>query len=478
MKSTKVLLLSPDLLRPVYNQNGRLKSERFCPPLGMGYLTAVLKNSGCEVRTIDCTGVSQSHVRGVLTEFQPDVVGVSCFTEQRGGALELARLAKAVDAKIRVVLGGSHVTFLYEQVLRNYPEVDFCVLGEGEHTIVELVEHIVSGGSEFGGLKGIAFRSGSEIVKTAPRALANLDELPFPDRDWIDVAAYADALPDGGRLGVATLMPARGCPYACQFCSTSQFWGKRTRLRGVPSIAAEMDLLWKQGVRILHVLADTFTLDQVAVRVLCEEMIQRKYQFSWSCATRAGMVTEDTAQLMKKAGCDRAVLGIESLSPRILMNIGKKNTVPQATETFRILRNAGIKTSCLLMVGNPGESRASIRETIENLRSLKADQIHSNLTQVYPGTPLYDLAREQGFMDDNYWLDENKAAPIYLQEHTLENLRRFQHDIQDAFFLQNQNYLRWFLGRSGLEKIVLPMAGTVTGVAKGLRAAVLRQSAR
>ncbi len=153
---------------------------------------------------------------------------------------------------------------------------------------------------------------------------------------------------------------------------------------------------------------------------------------------------------MKKAGCFSVTIGVESLSPTILQNINKRINIPQAVETFKNLREAGIKNGCLLMVGNNGENWQSVKETVENLKIVNPGSIFTNLTQVYPGTPLYELAGEKGFVNDDYWLNEKKAAPIYLAENSLRRLLEFERKIWEGFFLRKKDYLRWFSRKSGV----------------------------
>jgi anaerobic magnesium-protoporphyrin IX monomethyl ester cyclase len=454
----RVLLLSADQTKPVYNQNGRLKTERFYPPMGLGYLSAVASHAGYIVKVVDTTEINPAALRKIISDFDPHVTGISCFTEHRGGALDLARAVKALNKETVVVFGGSHVTFMHEQILKNYPEVDFCVIGEGELTFVELLNNLFSGSKDFTSIAGIAYRSGLDLVVTSPRPMvADLDVLPFPDRAWVERSLYSEPYAKELGLRLASIMPARGCPFGCQFCSTSMFWGKRTRIRSVANVMAEIDSLWAEGFRYIEFIADAFTLDQKVVQQVCQAVIEKGYKFPWRCGTRAGTVSPETALLMKQAGCLEVVMGIETLSPRILQTIGKKYTIQQAEETVENLRVAGIQSTCLLMIGNPGDNLESIRETIFNLGRIKPDIIYTNLTQVYPGTPLYFLAKEQGFMDDNYWLDETKASPIYLVENSLEDLVKFDKMIGESFILQKRQYLRWFSRKTGLGKKVSPI---------------------
>lgn len=455
----KILLLSPDTTRPVFNQNGRLKTERFSSPLGLGYLAAVLKGRGYEVKVIDCLVRSMVSLRKEIRLFNPDVAGISCFTEHRGGSLRLARLIKEIDKKIPVVFGGSHATFMHRQLLFFYKEVDFCVLGEGEKTFPRFLDKFFSEAPKnYADIPGLAYRLGKRIVNTQQQDfILNLDTLPFPDREWVNPNLYHFPHKEAVGKKVASLVTARGCPYGCQFCSTSQFWGRRTRFRSIENVMKEIDFLWSEGFRVLNFLDDTFTLDQKRVQELCRQLMERKYEFLWSCSTRAGMISQDTAKLMRKAGCFSVTVGVESLSSKILGNINKKVKISQVIETFRILRKAGINSGALFMIGNVGEDLGTIKETIANLKKVKPDSIFTNLTQVYPSTQLYEIAKEKKLMNDDYWLKEKKAAPIYLAENTLTDLLRFEKMVWEGFFWQKRDLLRWFLRKSGIGSRIWPI---------------------
>lgn len=465
----RILLLSPDITRPVFNQNGRLKVDRFLPPLGLGYLAVVLGKKDYQVKVIDCLGWSILALKKEIAAFGPQVVGISCFTEHRGGALRLARLVKKIGPKIPVVFGGSHASFMYHQILVSYPEVDFCVLGEGEQTLVELLEKIFKEKPKaYKEAAGLAFRKGKKIVLTPPRPFTeDLDSLPFPDREWMDPNLYEFPHHQVRGKKVAPIIASRGCPFGCQFCSTSQFWGKKARFRSVGNVMAEIDFLWQKGFRVLNFLDDTFTLDQERIQTICQKMIEKGYKFFWCCSTRVGLVSRKTARLMKKAGCFSVTIGVESLSPKILKNINKKFRLFQAVKTFRNLHEAGIESGCLLMLGNPGEDEGSIKETIDNLKKMAPDGIFTNLTQVYPGTPLYELAKEKGFVNDDYWLDEKRAAPIYLAENSLEKLLQFEKMVWESFFWQKKDLLRWFSRKTGFGSRLWPIVSAIKGEKDG-----------
>lgn len=395
-QSKRILLLSPNIIKSVFNQSGCLRPAPTLPPLGLGYLSAVLRRSGYKVKVIDCLGKSTTEIRRKVVAFKPHVVGISCFTEHRGDTLDLCRLVKSIDRHIYVVLGGSHATFNYKQLLLNYPQVDFCLLGETEKTFPLLLKQLFKKQPSFRKVPGLAFRSGKRVFATRRAGyIDDLDEIPFPDRSWIDPSQYRFPHPQGRDKKIAPVIASRGCPFGCQFCSTSQFWGKIIRLRSVKNIIAELDLLYKEKYQLVNFLDDTFTFDQIRIQALCEQMIKKKYGFLWCCATRVGMVSEKTARLMKKAGCFSINFGVESLSRKILKNINKKVSLKQTKQTFATLKKVGISSSCMLMIGNIGESRKTIQETIRNLAKFKPDSISTNFTLVFPGTPLYQISKKQ-----------------------------------------------------------------------------------
>jgi radical SAM superfamily enzyme YgiQ (UPF0313 family) len=441
-ENVKILLLNPPMHYGAYNEAGRIYVDKSYPPLGLGYLAAVLEKEGYDVKLIDMIDTSFKDAERIIRGEKPQVVGISCnLTDFRWGAFELAKIAKRVDSNMVVVLGGSHATHLYKQILENFP-VDIIVRFEGEFAFLEVVKALETG-SDLKSVKGIVYRDGGKIVKTEDRqAIDNLDSLPFPAYHFFDFdkyVHYASPVKFKGKnvseLKSSNMMASRGCPYHCKYCSISTFWHS-CRFRTVNNVVDEMEFLHENyGVTHFNFFDDVFTLDKARVEKLCREIIRRKLDISWECVTRVDFVSDDMLAWMKKAGCLSISYGVESGSPTVLNAVNKKQTLDQIVRAFHMTHKHGILAYILLMVGNPNESNNSIDETIDLLRIIKPDKIRTTLTMVYPATDLYSTCKEKGWIDDEYWLTK-KAAPIYTVENSVGQLQKWESKIVFSYYMQ------------------------------------------
>lgn len=445
----KTLLIYPPTVAILINQAGELKRDPPSLPLGIAYLAAALEKANCEVRAIDMFDFTQDQVVEAIERENPDIVGISCFTERRHSAFEVARIAKEINPNIKVVMGGSHATFLYEQVLLNYP-IDIIVLGEGESTLADLVKCLESD-KDISELSGIAFEKDGRVIKTNPRPyITNLDELPFPSYHHFNLNRYKyfrydfpNSSLNGKKiseLNQGFMITSHGCPYACQFCSTTIFWGRKLRLRSPQNVVDEIEQLYNRyDIRFIMFQDDIFTVNQKRVIEICKEIKRRGPNIRWVCGTRVDCLSEEMLKHMREAGCFYIALGAESFSQPILDNMNKRTKVPEMVRAINMIYESGISVGIDLIVGYPGESNKTIDETIKTMDKLRLYGLGTNLITVYPATPLYELAKRQGFIEDDYWLTE-KACPIYTVDNGVETLKKWQNKIQLHYYFKKRMF--------------------------------------
>jgi radical SAM superfamily enzyme YgiQ (UPF0313 family) len=431
-----------------YNEAGRLYVDKSYPPLGLGYIAAVLEKEGYDVNLIDMIGTSFEDAEKIIRKERPTIVGISCnLTDFRWGSFRLAQIIKKIDPNTIVVMGGSHATHLYKQILENFP-IDIIVRFEGEFTFLDVVKALETN-QNLTNVKGIAYRENTTIVKTEDRpAIAELDSLPFPAYHFFNFDSYvhySSPVKFKGKkvseLKSSNIMASRGCPYHCHYCSIATFWHS-CRFRSVTNVVDEIDFLHeKYGVTHFNFFDDAFTLDKARVIRICQEIIRRELDISWECVTRVDFVSDDMLEWMKKAGCLSISYGVESGSPTVLKAVNKKQTLDQIIRAFKMTHEHGILAYILLMVGNPDESDRSIGETINLLRLIKPDKIRTTLTMVYPATELYTSCKEKGLIDDNYWLTD-KAAPIYTKEHDVKQLQKWESKIVFSYNMQQKKIFK------------------------------------
>lgn len=303
----------------------------------------------------------------------------SCFPS----AAKLARLVKGILPETLVVLGGIHPTFVYEHCLRNMPNVDFVVLGEGEYTMLELTQAYLNGPDNYEGICGLAFRQDGQIYRTPPRErIKNLDSLPFPNWELSltppqTIMQYAFKTHSSGTKRVATILASRGCPYSCHFCSTSLYWGHFYRARSPQNIVDEIEFLQdKYQINVVNFCDDLFTIPRTRTVGFCQELLQRGLRIEWTCSTRVDAVDLELLQLMKESGCSTIFYGLESLSDAALKRINKKTSRAQIEAAISATTKAGIKVVEAFILGLLGETITDLQEKIDFVRRTSPETLY------------------------------------------------------------------------------------------------------
>ncbi|MBJ6725893.1 B12-binding domain-containing radical SAM protein [Geomesophilobacter sediminis] len=363
-------------------------------PVGLLYLNAVLANLGHRVTLANLSGVPWKRVRTLLKELRPQVLGISQFTHNRADSLELARVAKELDAGCRVVLGGPHATHTCKETLAGAPFVDAIVLGEGEETFAELLKPLVSGG-DLSGIAGIAYRSRGKIVATAHRLpIPKLDLLPMPARH-LERSFNVDP-----RRQLEFVITSRGCPASCHFCSSPLFWGRSLRFRSPRAIVDEIRYLRERyGLVYFSFRDDTFTANRERVLEFCRLLGEERVGIFWNCQSRVNAVDEEMLIAMKRAGCECIQFGVESGSPELLKALGKRITVPQVEKAAAAVRRVGINLSVYLITGIEGEGEPQLKETLALVEKMRAHDGQVSPLVYYPGTRLFADAAGRGEVD-------------------------------------------------------------------------------
>jgi len=377
------------------------------PPLGLGYLGAVLKSKGHEVRIVDMEplGIDFPELPDAVREYSPRLVGVSFMTSQYSYAMKCFAAARAGAPGAATVAGGFHVTALPADVMKN-PDIDFVVVGEGENTLAELVGSLDAGPSVWRNIPGLVFRDGDDTVINSPRDLIeDLDSIPMPLWEELGRARYTD-IPTGlgKEVEVFPLITGRGCPNDCIFCAANIVFRRRLRARSPENVFKEMEALHDRfGARHFNILDDTLTIRKADVTHLCEMIVDARWDIEWRCTARVDTVDLELLKTMKRAGCRMVSYGVESGDPEILGNIRKRIDLGKVKEAFRLTRQAGLQSMGLFMVGNLGETWASVRKTIDFIKELDADFVSCSILIPYPGTEIYTIAKERGWLRVEDW---------------------------------------------------------------------------
>jgi radical SAM superfamily enzyme YgiQ (UPF0313 family) len=382
------------LVNPPYLKNyGRLNVGRnFNFPMGLGYVAACLEQAGHAVEIIEpeILGMTDREIGDHFREYRPDLVGFTCTTSTVNSCSKISEIAKAT-CNCKTLIGGVHASALPEVTMRQFPTFDFLSYGEGEYMTVELVDRMETAAPDYSGVLGLAYREGSDVVLNAPRpAITEMDSIPLPARHLVDLHQYRPQPLFYKGLPYATINTSRGCPAKCTFCASFNSLGYRLRPHSSDYVVEEIDILVnKYGMRHLHFVDDTFTMNKKRAADICEKILNRDYRIIWHCFARVNTVDEELLRLMKQAGCFSILFGIETGDMEIMKNIKKGITLDQARETLAICNRLGLKTECGFMFGNRGDTRETIEKTLKFAIELKPTIASFNIMVPFPGTEDY-----------------------------------------------------------------------------------------
>lgn len=337
-------------------------------------------------------------IRGIITSFEPDFVGISVMSAKVPSAFRIAAICKEIDKEISVVCGGHHPTVRPDEMLANR-DIDFVVRGEGELTLYELLCAQNDLAIDYQTIPGLSFRRdrNSNIVHNKKREMINdLDKLPIPVRSkLIDISSYSPTQ-------LSMVMTSRGCPYNCGFCASKNMWRRRVRYRSINNILDEIEgLQRKYSVRNITFMDDSFTLNPERVSQLCSALIARKSNITWSCLTRVDAISDELIYLMKKAGCTKIDIGIESGNQRVLDLINKGINLDQIRKVIGILKHHKMYWAGFFMIGFPTETEKEVLDTLRFIKEVKPNWANISIFAPYPETSLFDLCLKKGLLEEN-----------------------------------------------------------------------------
>jgi anaerobic magnesium-protoporphyrin IX monomethyl ester cyclase len=336
---------------------------------------------------------------------------------------------------------------------------DIAVVGEGDLTMVQLVETIENHGN-FAKVDGIAYRRDSKLIRTAPRPyIDDLDALPFPARHLLPDLNMYKPTPSAYRyLPQATMITSRGCPYRCAFCDRSVF-GNRYRARTAKNVVDEMELLMTEyGAKEIRFWDDTFNIDQQRVVAICDEISKRNLDIAWTCLGRVNHMNETLLEAMAKAGCWQVDYGIESGNQKILNGITKGQTLEMVRKVVNMTSRAGIGVRGFFMLGLPGENEATMNDTIEFAKRLDLTSAVFHITTPFPGTELFRIATDSGELRrdasyDEYMLGFSEDVPYVPLGLTAQQVRDFQSGAYREFYFRPSFLVKRILEIKSLKDI-------------------------
>ena len=366
-------------------------------PYGLLTLAAEAINAGHDVRVLNLSLFAWSDVEAIIADIDGDVFGLSSLTLNRRGVEAVSKLVRRVHPEAHVTVGGPHATALPPEMLNYHRAVDSVVVGEGEATFLELLERLGTGTSLVG-TAGLAFRLDDEIrVEDRRRRIKDLDSLADP------LAYFPSSI----------ILTSRGCPGSCTFCASQVVWGKALRFHGAEYVLTTVQRAVNQhGLTRIAIKDDTFTADRGRVLAICRGIEERGLRFTWSCDTRADAVDDELLAAMRRAGCLRISLGVESGSPEVLANINKRTTLEQVLEATRTAQRYGFDIRYYMMLGNRGETRETLQQSLDFIEKANPNEVTFSLLAGHPGTADFERMVEQGRVTSDIFFDRDSLVPI------------------------------------------------------------------
>jgi len=369
------------------------KIERHMPHLGLGYIAAYLR----KYSHINKIEIIDDDIIEKLRFNKPDIIGITSVSQNFNRAISLSENIKN-EFQIPIIVGGIHISALPHTLPTCF---DVAVIGEGEHTMLELLELYEKNGLDKNTLEkihGIAFHNSNKIEITEKRELIEpLDNIPFPARDLLNIGTHT------------SMITSRGCPYHCVFCSSSAYW-RKTRFFSADYVVAEIkELVEKYSVTMIDLWDDLFIADKKRLerisRLLKEEGITDKVSFN--CQARTNLINDETLKYLKNMNVNQLSFGFESGSQKILDYL-KKNTVTveQNRNAVFLSKRAGFIVNGSFIIGSPDETKEDINNSLKFLKNTPLDSGSIFQLIPYPGTELWDYAKEFGIVNDR--MDWNK----------------------------------------------------------------------
>ena len=440
-------------IRTQHRVGRRTRENMVWPQVSLVQMAALL-HPVYSVKVVDCNAerIGWPEFTRLLDQYQPKYY----FTQLTGPTLENDMygcfLAHARGAK--TIAFGTHITPIPVETMRPYPSLDFALVGEPDLTIRDLLDHLegkiaqrspeitrmlekqdpdyrtslrADGSVDMHGIKGLAWRDGGEIVLNFPRPfIAELDDLPMPMHELLPLQSYRMPMIKGPFTFIVT---SRGCPAGCTYCIKHVSYQYSTRLRSPELIMEEMWYLKKLGIHNIHMYSDLFTVNREQVMELCQRMIEEDIRIHWTSNSRVDFVDEEMLTLMGKAGCRLISWGIESGNEEILKRAHKGANPAKAERALRWAKKAGIMNWGYFIIGLPGETETTIRETIDFAKNLPLDIALFHVAAPYPGTPFFfDVVRNGWFRPGTRWehVDMDQGTVLDYPDLSAEKLLYWQ----------------------------------------------------
>ena len=436
MNSAKVVFVRP----PNLQKSGQWKKQGVIRcPLNIALLASFVRERGdydCVLVDFEATEISSvTDMAEIVLAQSPKYVCITTLTPRFPAVVRMAQEIKRLDPAVTAIVGGPHVTGSPQTAL--YDGISYGIIGEGEEALLELLDTLEAGGDP-SSVENLIFRDGAGTKVNGTRPFVkNLDEMPFPAWDLMNLDDYVDPAYFKGRH--LAIFSGRGCPYDCTFCASRVTWRRKLRLRSVENVTDEIrHIVNVLGVRNLMFWDDTFAADKKRAIAICNRIIEEKLDISYTVQIRADAFSDELIEALRDSGCGFAAIGVESGNEQILERIGKRESKEQFRNAVSAMKRANLPIIASYIIGLPGDTHETIKETMEFALELDADQSKFMILAPYPGTRVYDIAVQRGLADPTSFeqmedLNYYDSVAINLSEVSDEDLIRYQDQAYEQY---------------------------------------------
>lgn len=414
-------------------------------PLGLIALAAYVRENDFSVELLDCNYYFQDtdkefedwFVENYLKKYDEiKVIGFTTTTPTINVTYRLSQVCKDLYPNSKIVLGGSHASFVPDEALsRSF--VDCVVMGEGEETLVEILNE-----KPFEEINGLAYckkevLEKNEFVRNKPRTrLKALDELPMPAYDLVDMQSYRPIIGNFKRLPAMMLISSRGCPWSCSFCRRTV--GKMWTYRSPKSLYDEFKYLHEtHGIKDIAIMDDVFTVNKKRVLEFCELLIQNPMDVQWQCFARIDIVDEEMLDKMAEAGCWGIMYGIENFDQKILEDIQKGINIDHVFNVMKWTQKSGLESRICMIVGNEGDTEEIVDMNIDLLKKLEPDLISVAILTPFPGNDIFNKAlREDKILSYDWDLYFGSTPLVKIDTLNSEDVIRLFRKMTFSFYLR------------------------------------------
>lgn len=426
------------LLTPAPDEESPWNRGSF-PPLGILYLAAGLRKlPGLQVQVIDINAESRTLDESVskVLSCKPDMLGVSVTSGNILEARDYLVKIKTANPTITTVCGGIHPTLFDELMLKELPQVDFILRGEGDHSFPELCRRL-SKGRSLKNLPGLSYRSNGNILRGEPQYIEDLNSLPSIDRTLLNPNLYGTRwygwkLPQ--LMGkVTTAFTSKGCPFNCTFCSMVALCKRRFRARSAENVYQELGQIADQGFKLVIFFDDNFTVQQDRVGKLCELLLRHPLGLRFGFAGTLHLLPQSLLNLMQEAGFDLVFVGVESGSEKMLATYQKPAQAEAIADGVVRAKKANMFTIASFITGAPEETEDDFRKTLEFIEEIRPHVCDINPLMIHPGSPIWENIKGT---EDPPKLEGSRSRPIwrFLSTVTADVVEKRKDKFRNAFF--------------------------------------------